>query len=84
LIDDTGLREPIAPTIRPDGLGPGGKRMFFCAERDVHQGSLRALMLPELPASVRRAAQGLKGKPITVDLARRDIIRQDVLELHGR
>jgi hypothetical protein len=63
---------------------PGRKRMFFCAERDVHQGSLRALMLPELPASVRRAAQGLKGKPMTVDLARRDIIRQDVLDLHGR
>jgi hypothetical protein len=41
-------------------------------------------MLPELPATVRRGAQGLWGKPMTVDLATRDIIRQDVLELHGR
>jgi hypothetical protein len=24
--------------------------MFFCAERDAHEGSLRARMLPELPA----------------------------------
>jgi hypothetical protein len=60
---------------------PGRKRMFFCAERDVHEGSLQALMLPELPAAARRAAQG---KPMTVELARRDIIRRDVLELHGR
>jgi hypothetical protein len=63
---------------------PGRKRMFFCAERDVHEGSLRALMLPELPAKVRREAQGLKGKPMAVELARRDIIRRDVLELHSR
>jgi hypothetical protein len=33
---------------------PGRKRMFFCAERDVHEGSLRAVMLAELPAAVRR------------------------------
>jgi hypothetical protein len=58
-------------------------RMFFRAERDVHEGSLRALMLPELPTAMRRAAQGLRGRPMTVDLARRDIIRQEVLELHA-
>ena len=39
---------------------PGRKRMFFCAERHVHEGSLCALMLPELPARVRREAQRLK------------------------
>jgi hypothetical protein len=33
---------------------PGRKRMLFCAERDVHEGSLRAFMLSELPAAVRR------------------------------
>jgi hypothetical protein len=63
---------------------PGRKRMFFCAERDVHEGRPRALMLPELPGDVRRAARGLNGKPMPVELARRDIIRQDVLELHAR
>jgi hypothetical protein len=57
--------------------------MFFYAERDVHGGSLRALMLPELPAPVRRTAQGVKGTPTAVDLVRRDIIMRDVLELHG-
>jgi hypothetical protein len=62
---------------------PGRRRMFFCAERDAHEGSLRGLMLPELPAAVRRAAQRLKGRPMTVELARRDIIRRDVLELHA-
>ena len=57
--------------------------MFSRGERDVHDGSLRALMLPELPAVVRRAAQRLKGRPMAVELARRDIIRRDVLELHA-
>jgi hypothetical protein len=33
--------------------------------------------------AVRRAAQGLKGSPMTVGLVRRDIIRRDVLELHS-
>jgi hypothetical protein len=50
----------------------------------VHEGSLCTLMLPELPAAVRRAGQGMKGKPMTVELARRDIIGRDVLEIHGR
>ena len=62
---------------------PGRKRMFSARSAPA-EGSLRALMLPELPATVRRGAQGLWGKPMTVDLATRDIIRQDVLELHGR
>jgi hypothetical protein len=61
----------------------GRERMFFCAERDAHEGSLRALMLPEFPAAVRRGAQGVRGKPMTVDLETRDIVRQDVQELHG-
>ena len=38
---------------RPRRPCPGRKRMFFCAERDVHEGSLRALMLPEPPAARR-------------------------------
>ena len=58
---------------------PGRKRMFFCAERDVHEGSLRAFMLSELPAAVRREAAGLKGKPMPVGLVRRDIIKAEVL-----
>jgi hypothetical protein len=49
----------------------------------VHEGSLCTLMLPELPAAVRRAGQGMKGKPMTVELARGDI-RRDVPEIHGR
>ena len=61
---------------------PGRKRMFFCAERDVHEGSLRAVMLPELPAPVRRANAGLKGKPMAIGLVRRDIIKGEVLDLH--
>ena len=28
----------------------GRKRMFFCAERDLHQGTLRCLKMPEWPA----------------------------------
>jgi hypothetical protein len=63
---------------------PGRKRMFFCAERDVHAGSLRAFMLSELPAAVRREAAGLRGKPMPVGLVRRDIIKAEVLELHRR
>ena len=56
--------------------------MFFCAERErAGEESLRALMLPDLPAKVLREVQGY---PMAVKLARREIIRQDVLELHGR
>jgi hypothetical protein len=39
--------------------------------------------LPELPAQVRRANAGLKGKPMSLGLVRRDITG-DVLDLHGR
>jgi hypothetical protein len=31
--------------------------MLFCAERDAHERSLGALMVPELPATVPRGAQ---------------------------
>jgi hypothetical protein len=30
------------------------------------------------------AAQGMKGKPMAVELARRDIERREVLDLHAR
>jgi hypothetical protein len=33
---------------------------------------------------MRRAARGLQAKPTAVELVRREIIRHDVLELHGR
>jgi hypothetical protein len=70
---DGGRREGVPRTGSPGARNHRGcratcKRMFFCAERDVHEGSLRALMLPELPATVRRAARGLKDKPMTVEL----------------
>src|SRR3954470_14874868 len=58
--------------------------MFFCAEGDVHEGSLQAFMLSELPAGVRRAAAGSTGKPMPVGLVRRDIIKAEVLVLHRR
>jgi hypothetical protein len=41
---------------------PGRKRTFFDAERDRHEGSLRALMLSQLPAPTRRA-QGQRADP---------------------
>jgi hypothetical protein len=34
---------------------PGRKRMFLCAERDAHEGSLRALMRPSSRGGARRA-----------------------------
>jgi hypothetical protein len=58
-------------------------RRLFCVERDVHEGSLRAVMLPELPAAARRASQDSKAKSMRVELARRDITRKDVLDLHA-
>ena len=62
---------------------PGRKRMFFVAERDVHLGSLRAAMLPELPPAARRQALGMQGKPMPFRPALREIIRADVLRAHG-
>src|SRR3712207_161150 len=58
---------------------PGRRRMFFAAERDIHEGSLRAFMLPELPAAARRAGQGgaVPFRPL-----RRELIRADVLVAH--
>jgi hypothetical protein len=62
---------------------PGRKRMFFVAERDAHLGSLRALMLPELPPAVRRQALGLQGKPMPFRPVTRAIVRADVLAEHA-
>jgi hypothetical protein len=63
---------------------PGRKRMFFASERDVHLGMLRALMLPELPATVRRSAQGMRGQTMAFRPALRDIIKAEVLDAHRR
>ena len=62
---------------------PGRKRMFFVSERDVHLGSLRAVMLPQLPPVPRREALGLQGKPMPFRPTLREIIRADVLAAHG-
>lgn len=61
---------------------PGRKRIFFVAERDIHQGSLRAYMVPAEPPKLRRAALGLAGKPMPFVPVQRDIIKSDVLRLH--
>jgi hypothetical protein len=37
---------------------PTRRAMFFVAERDIHEGSLRALALPELPPDLRVARGG--------------------------
>jgi hypothetical protein len=62
---------------------PGRKRMFFVAERDVHLGSLRAAMVPELPPTVRRQAMGLEGKRMPFRPVLRPIIRSEVLAEHS-
>ncbi|MBA3262350.1 MAG: hypothetical protein H0T69_07780 [Thermoleophilaceae bacterium] len=36
----------------------GRRRMFVVAERDVHQGTLRAQRLPEHPPALRKAMRG--------------------------
>jgi len=41
---------------------PGRERAYFCCERDVHEGSLRAWRLPPLPPDVR-AELGLEREP---------------------
>jgi len=41
---------------------PGRERTFFCCERDVHEGSLRAWKVPALPPDVRREL-GLAREP---------------------
>ena len=48
---------------------------------DVHLGRLRALMLPDVPAAVRRTAGG---QAAAFRPALRDIIKADVLEAHRR
>ena len=60
---------------------PARRRIFCATERDVHQSSMRALMLPELPADARRAL-GAGSDAAKLQIARRDLIRTDVLELH--
>jgi hypothetical protein len=57
--------------------------MFFVSERDVHLGSLRAAMLPEMPPVARRQALGLQGRPIAVPAGIRHVILPEVLAAHG-
>jgi hypothetical protein len=58
--------------------------MFFCAERDVHEGSLQGADAGCAAGPGAARGVGVDGKAMTVELARRDIIRQEVLELHRR
>lgn len=40
----------------------GRRRLFVVAERDVHQGTLRAQRLPEHPPALREALTGRRGR----------------------
>lgn len=56
-----------------DWAYPGRERTYFCCERDVHMGSLRAWQLPELPPEVRKTQHARPGarrrvEPRQVDL----------------
>jgi hypothetical protein len=39
----------------------GRRRVFFVSEIDAHQGTLRALRLPEHPPALRRSLRGRRG-----------------------
>ena len=41
---------------------PGRQAMFFAVERDLHEGSLQALMLPQHPPELRMRLEGPKAK----------------------
>ncbi|MGI8805438.1 MAG: replication-relaxation family protein, partial [Thermoleophilaceae bacterium] len=52
---------------------PGRRGMFFCCERDVHIGTLRAWRLPELPPEVR-PKRGRRVEPEQVELIPRRLL----------
>jgi hypothetical protein len=63
----------------------GRKRMFFCAERDLHHGTLRCLKLPEWPPAVRRQVEGRHGrKPREVEFTQVGLLGGDELVRKAR
>ena len=43
------------------------RRIFFVSEIDAHQGTLRALRLPEHPPGLRRSLRGRRGTTLELE-----------------
>ena len=55
---------------------PGRERTYFCCERDVHMGSLRAWQLPALPPEVRRAASERRGVAVGMEARQVELLER--------
>jgi len=63
-------------TQRETWAYPGRERTYFCCERDVHMGSLRAWQLPGLPPEVRKAAGERRGVRVGMDARQVELLDQ--------
>jgi len=56
---------------------PGRERTFFCCERDIHEGSLRAWQVPALPPDVRRElGHAREPEPVPQELVTDELVRR--------
>jgi hypothetical protein len=66
-----------------DRIYVGRQRTWFVCERDIHQGSLRAWRLPDLPPTARKALGSDKMRPVIKELVATERLRSNPIQRSG-